>query len=108
YHGGAEQAQDVFNTGLLTTEKFLVTRREWTDSILKAKCFSLAGAADPKIIIKMGKLLGVQYLMMGDLTEYGNKVAGSAGSAGIGNLPSFTVHKKIFVASMGARLFNTL
>ncbi len=106
YSGGAEAAQDVFVTELVKSGKFRVVEREQLAALMQEKGLTLSGDVDPKSAIKVGKLLGVNYLLTGSVTEYGTTDK-SAHGPGIGGLPGFSVGKKTFVAAMNARLIDT-
>jgi curli biogenesis system outer membrane secretion channel CsgG len=100
YHGGATAAQDVFVTELVKSGKFRVVEREQLDALMKEKGLSLSGDVDPSTAIRYGKLLGVNYLLTGAVTEYGNtKVGGGGGGVFAG--------KNKFVAALNARLIDT-
>lgn len=99
YKGGAEAAQDVFVTELVKSGKFRVVEREQLEALMQEKNLTLSGDIDPSSAMKIGKLLGVNYLLAGAVTEYGNTNVGGGGfgvSAG----------KKKFVAAMNARLID--
>ena len=106
YHGGAEAAQDVFVTELVKSGRFRVVEREQLAALMEEKNLSLSGDVDPSTAVKIGKLLGVNYLLTGSVTEYGTTDKGAHGS-GIGRLPGFNVGKRSFVAAMNARLIDT-
>jgi len=100
YHGGATAAQDVFVTELVKSGKFRVVEREQLDALMKEKGLTLSGDVDPSTAIRVGKLLGVNYLLTGAVTEYGNtNVGGGGGGVYAG--------KKKFVAALNARLIDT-
>ena len=100
YHGGATAAQDVFVTELVKSGKFRVVEREQLEALMKEKGLTLSGDVDPKTAIRVGKLLGVNYLLTGAVTEYGNThVEGGGGGVFAG--------KKKFVAALNARLIDT-
>lgn len=105
YHGGAAAAQDVFVTELVKSGKFRVVEREQLEALMHEKNLSLSGDVDPKTAVKIGKLLGVNYLLTGSVTEYGVTDKGAHGS-GIGRIPGFSAGKREFVASMNARLID--
>jgi len=105
WHNGAAAAQDVFVTELVKSRKFVVIERERINAIMQEKGLTLAGDIDAKTAMQIGKLLGVNYMLAGALTEYGNTDAGAHGP-GVGGLPSFGVHKRTFVAALNARVFN--
>jgi curli biogenesis system outer membrane secretion channel CsgG len=100
YSGGGEAAQDVFVTELVKSGKFRVVEREQLAALMAEKNLTLSGDVDPSTAVKIGKLLGVNYLLTGAVTEYGNTNVGGGGfgvSAG----------KRKFVAAMNARLIDT-
>lgn len=106
YHGGAAAAQDVFVTELVKSGKFRVVEREQLEALMQEKGLTLSGDVDPRTAVKVGKLLGVNYLLTGAVTEYG--VTGTnVDTPWVGNLPSVSVAKKSFVAAMNARLIDT-
>jgi curli biogenesis system outer membrane secretion channel CsgG len=99
FHGGATAAQDVFVTELVKSGKFKVVEREQLEAIMQEKNLSLSGDVDPKTAMKIGKLLGLNYLLTGAVTEYGNTdVSGGGGGVFAG--------KRKFVAALNARLIN--
>jgi curli biogenesis system outer membrane secretion channel CsgG len=106
FHGGAEAAQDVFVTELVKSGKFRVVEREQLEALMQEKGLTLSGDVDPKSAIKVGKLLGVNYLLTGSVTEYGAQKKGAHGS-GFGGLPGFNVGKTTFTAALNARLIDT-
>jgi curli biogenesis system outer membrane secretion channel CsgG len=106
YHGGAEAAQDVFVTELVKSGKFRVVEREQLEALMREKNLTLSGDVDPSTAVKVGKLLGVNYLLTGAVTEYGVTDKGAHGS-GIGRLPGFNAGKRDFTAAMNARLIDT-
>lgn len=82
YHGGAEAAQDVFVTELVKSGKFSgVVEREQLAAQLKQKNLTLSGDVDPKTAVQAGKLLGVNYLLTGSVTEYGTASVGGGNNA---------------------------
>jgi curli biogenesis system outer membrane secretion channel CsgG len=100
YSGGGEAAQDVFVTELVKSGKFRVVEREQLAALMAEKNLTLSGDVDPSTAVRIGKLLGVNYLLTGAVTEYGNTNVGGGGfgvSAG----------KRKFVAAMNARLIDT-
>jgi curli biogenesis system outer membrane secretion channel CsgG len=100
YHGGATAAQDVFVTELVKSGKFRVVEREQLEALMQEKNLSLSGDVDPKTAVRMGKLLGVNYILTGAVTEYGNTdVSGGGGGVSAG--------KRKFVAALNARLIDT-
>ena len=105
YHGGAEAMQDVFVTELVKSGKFRVVEREQLAALMAEKNLTLSGDVDPSTAVKIGKLLGVNYLLTGSVTEYGVTDKGAHGRS-IG-LPGFSADKRTFVAAANARLIDT-
>jgi curli biogenesis system outer membrane secretion channel CsgG len=105
WHGGAAAAQDVFVTELVKSGKFTVIERERLAAIMQEKGLTLSGDVSAATAMQIGKLLGVQYMLAGAVTEYGvTDVGGHAPR--IGRLPSLGGSKRTFVAAMNARIFN--
>ena len=67
---------------------------------MREKNLSLDGSVDPATAVRAGKLLGVEYFLVGSVTEYG---AGTAGGSGFG----ISVKRKKFTAAANARIINT-
>jgi curli biogenesis system outer membrane secretion channel CsgG len=110
YHGGAEAAQDVFVTELVKSGKFRVIEREQLAALMQEKNLALSGDIDPSTAVRAGKLLGVDYLLTGAVTEYGNtssSVDTPGGRAGGRWIPGVSVGKNSFSAAMNARLIET-
>ena len=76
YSGGAEAAQDVFVTELVKSGKYRVVEREQLAALMEEKNLTLSGDVDPATAVRVGKLLGVNYLLTGAVTEYGNTDVG--------------------------------
>lgn len=106
YHGGAEAAQDVFVTELFKSGRFRVVEREQLNALMQEKGLTLSGDVDPSTAVRVGKLLGVNYLLTGSVTEYGATDTG-AHAPGVRRLPGFSAGKRNFVAAMNARLIDT-
>jgi len=106
FHGGAAAAQDVFVTELVKSGKFRVVEREQLEALMQEKHLTLSGDVDPKTAVKIGKLLGVNYLLTGSVTEYG-VTDKSAHSGGLGRIPGFSAGKRDFTAALNARLIDT-
>lgn len=99
YHGGAEAAQDVFITELGKLNKFKVMDREQLEEIMNQRNLSLSGEVDAKMAVKVAKILGVNYLLTGSVTEYGVTPNGTGGGLSVG--------KRNFVAALNAQLIDS-
>lgn len=106
YHGGAAAAQDVFVTELVKSGKFRVVEREQLAALMEEKNLTLSGDVDPKTAVRVGKLLGVNYLLTGAVTEYGEQQT-NVHTPGLRRIPGVSVGKKTFTAAMNARLIDT-
>ena len=102
---GAAAMQDVFVTELVKSGKFRVIDRERLDALMQEKNLSLSGDVNPATAVKAGQLLGVEYFLVGAVTEYGATEAGAHGRS-IRGLPGFGVGKKTFVAAANARIID--
>ncbi|MBI5441300.1 MAG: hypothetical protein HY900_08835 [Deltaproteobacteria bacterium] len=105
YHAG-QAAQDMLVTELVKSGKYRVIEREQLAAIMQEKGLSLSGDIDPKTAVKAGKLLGVEYLVTGALTELGVADRG-ARVPGVFGMPSVRVGSQKMDASIDARMINT-
>jgi len=110
YHNGSAAAQDVFVTELVKSGRFRVVEREQLAALMQEKNLALSGDIDPSTAVRAGKLLGVDYLLTGSVTEYGVSETNVNTPGGFGRgryIPGVSVGKKNFVAAMNARLIET-
>jgi curli biogenesis system outer membrane secretion channel CsgG len=106
WYRAGEAAQDMLVTELVKSGKYRVIEREQLAAIMQEKGLSLSGDIDPKTAVKAGKLLGVEYIITGALTELGVADRG-ARVPGFGGLPSVRVGSQKMDASIDARMINT-
>ncbi|HEX4966248.1 MAG TPA: CsgG/HfaB family protein [Thermoanaerobaculia bacterium] len=99
YHGGAAAAQDVFVTELVKSGKFRVVDREQLEAMMQEKHLTQSGDIDKGTAMKLGKILGLNYLLTGAVTEYGTTDVGGGGGG-------VSAGKRKFVAALNARLIN--
>lgn len=99
-------AQDMMVTALVKGDAFRVIDRERLQALMQEKNLSLSGDVDPKTAVKVGKLLGVEYLIVGAITEFGVKNSGT-NVPSIGGLPSFSMRQQRMDAAVDARAINT-
>jgi curli biogenesis system outer membrane secretion channel CsgG len=95
-------AQDMLLTELVKSGKYAVVEREQIAAIMQEKGLVLSGDVDPSTAMKIGKLLGVQYLITGSVTEFGKTEKEAQGGWGIG----FGAKKTDFVSALDARMFS--
>ncbi len=72
-------ASDMLATGLVKTGKYTVLERDKLGSVLKEQDLGQSGRIDPATAVKIGKILGVAYIVTGAVTEYGQSGGGGGG-----------------------------
>lgn len=101
-------AQDMLVTELVKSGKYRVIEREQLAAIMQEKGLSLSGDIDPRTAVKIGKMLGVEYLIAGSVTELGVTDRGASVPGGLfRGLPSVNVHSQKAEAALDARAFST-
>ena len=106
WRGGGEAMQDVMVTQLVKSGKFRVIEREQLAALMREKNLSLSGDVSAATAVKAGRLLGVQYLLTGSVTEYG-RTDSQVSTGRVRRLPGVRAGKKTFVAAANARLIDT-
>jgi curli biogenesis system outer membrane secretion channel CsgG len=81
-------------TNLLVTDmvkdgNFSVIERTALDKVLNEQNFSNSNRADPNSVAKIGKLLGVDAIVVGTITEFGNETKKTGVGGGGGNWGGF-------------------
>lgn len=98
WHGGAEAMQDVFVTELVKKNKRIkVMNRKDLETAAATQQLTLSGDVDPATAMKLGKLLGVNYLLTGAVTEYGVTEKSSASRKNL----AMTLQAKLIDTSTG-------
>lgn len=69
-------ASDMLTTELVKTKKFRVYERNKIASVMKEQGFQQSGAVDPATAVRLGKIIGVKYILTGAVTEYGQSQTG--------------------------------
>ncbi len=85
---------DLLLTYLVKDGNYSVIERQQLDKILKEQNFSNSDRADPTSAARIGKLLGVDAIIVGSITQFGNDtrttgvgaVGGALGRVGIGGV----------------------
>ena len=102
---------DLLVTNLVKDGTYRVVERQMLDKILAEQNFSNSDRADPATAAKIGKMLGVDAIVVGSITEFGNETKNTGVGGEGGNWHGFGVggfgHKnsKANVA-LTARLVN--
>ncbi len=70
---------DMLVTTLVKSGKFIVVEREQLDKILAEQGLGLSGAVTPQSAAKVGSLLGVELIVTGSVSEFGEKKSSIGG-----------------------------
>jgi curli biogenesis system outer membrane secretion channel CsgG len=103
---------DLLITQLLDGGQFRLIDRSALDKILKEQNFSNSDRADPATASKIGGLLGVDDIIIGDITTFGNddKHIGAGGGGGTwygrGGVGGIGVNKNKTIVEITARIIN--
>jgi curli biogenesis system outer membrane secretion channel CsgG len=108
WYDAGRGAQDMLVTELVKSGKYRVIEREQLAAIMREKNLSLSGDIDPRTAVKIGKMLGVEYLIAGAVTELGVTDRGANVPGGLlRGLPSVNVRSQKAEAALDARAFST-
>jgi curli biogenesis system outer membrane secretion channel CsgG len=64
---------DLLITGLVNNGTYSVFERQTLDKLMAEQNFSNSNRADPSTAAKLGKLAGVDYIIIGAITQFGNE-----------------------------------
>jgi curli biogenesis system outer membrane secretion channel CsgG len=79
------QIDTAFSEDAALREKFTVIERQALELVMKEQGLSSAGALDPQTAAKVGKILGVKYIITGGIDKFAiNKTGGAIGRLGVG------------------------
>ena len=73
---------DMLVTQLVKSGDFMVIERQELSKIMAEQGLGLSGAVTPQSAAQVGKLLGVELMVMGSVSEFGEKKSGVGGSIG--------------------------
>src|SRR5437867_2893560 len=75
----------AFSENKLLANKFSVIERDKLNLVLKEQGLAQTGAVDPATAAKVGKILGVKYIILGGIDKFDvNKNSGAIGRFGVG------------------------
>ncbi|MEJ2636664.1 MAG: CsgG/HfaB family protein [Calditrichia bacterium] len=97
---------DMLVTELVKSGNFMVVERQELAKIMEEQGLGMSGAVTPQSAAQVGKLLGVELMVMGSVSEFGEKksgVGGAVGRLGIGG----KISKSKARAVVDVRLVNT-
>jgi curli biogenesis system outer membrane secretion channel CsgG len=97
---------DVLVTSMLNLEpkRFRLIERDQINRVLAEQDFGTSGRVDAKSAAAIGKILGVQFLVIGKVTEFTNKTTGGSLSLGGKGLGLKTTTSRV---ALDARLVDT-
>jgi len=107
WYKAGQAVQDMLVTELVKKGSYRVIEREQLQAIMQEKNLSLSGDIDPRTAVKAGKMLGVEYLCSGALTELGEAHRGVNVPGGLFGGPNVHVGSNKMDAAVDARCFNT-
>jgi len=99
-HLATSVVNGMFETQLVKTGKFTVIERKRIEAVLSEQGLGLSGAVDPTTAVKVGKILGVELILTGDVTQLGVRKAGGGGGM-------FGGSKTTMEGSLDVRLIST-
>jgi curli biogenesis system outer membrane secretion channel CsgG len=102
---------DLLVSYLVKDGTYSVIERKALDKILAEQNFSNSDRANPASAAKIGKMLGVDAIIVGSITEFGNetkntKVGGAGGGLGGFGLGGFGHKKSKAIVALNARLVD--
>ncbi len=78
-------AADILTTELVKVGKFDMYEREQLDSVLSEQDLGATDRIDPATAAQIGKVIGINYIITGAVTEYGNsESSGGGGGVNVG------------------------
>lgn len=118
----SDQLRDLFTTEIVTVshKRIRLIERERLQDIRNELQFQQSGEVDTATVLKVGKLLGVQFVMTGKVTRFAYKESGIHTGWGVGALVgkltgdsmagavagSVNVHKASFTGRLDVRLID--
>lgn len=80
-------AADILTTELVKVGKFDMFERERLSTVIKEQDFGATDRVDPASAARIGKIIGVKYIITGAITEYGqSKNGGGGGGVNVGKV----------------------
>ncbi len=99
-HLSSSVVNGMFETQLVKTQKFTVIERKRIDEVLAEQGRGASGAVDATTAAKIGRILGVELILVGDITKLGVRQSG-------GSSYSFGASKNTLEGAHDVRLVNT-
>jgi curli biogenesis system outer membrane secretion channel CsgG len=70
-------ASDILITELAKSNRFIVVERDKLDKLMEEQKLGMSGAIDPGTAAKMGKILGLNAIVTGAISQFGETTEGS-------------------------------
>src|SRR5689334_11935232 len=70
-------ASDILITELVKSNRFIVVERDKLDKLMEEQKLGMSGAIDPGTAAKMGKILGLNAIVTGAISQFGTQSEGS-------------------------------
>ncbi len=99
-HLSSSVVNGMFETQLVKTQKFTVVERKRIEEVLQEQGLGASGAVDATTAAKIGRILGVELILVGDITKLGVRQSGGGGL-------SFGASKNTLEGGLDVRLVNT-
>ena len=104
HRGAGQGVADMLITALVKSGEFSVVERKELDKVLAEQSLGQRGALTPETAPSIGKLLGVDLLVLGSITELGTKDRNVSGGASVFGA---AINTKTARAAVDIRLVNT-
>src|SRR2546428_642477 len=98
------QIDNEFSENKLLSSKFSVVERDKLNLVLKEQGLATAGAVDPATAAKVGKILGVKYVVLGGIDKFNVDV--TRAWINLGSLAGIKVGDKFNVFDVGDALID--
>ena len=102
---------DLLVTDLVKDGSYSIIERKMLDKVLAEQNFSNSNRADPTSAAKIGRLLGVDAILVGSITQFGNEnkqqgAGGMGGGLGRIGMGGFSHKSSKAIVGLSARLVN--
>lgn len=101
-----EAIADMLTTEIFNTKAFTIIERAKIDSLLSEQDLSAMGYVDSSTAVKMGKLLGVEFLITGAITKFTTETAGGVIPLPLGSFGGVAVGSHTAYVSLDIRTIN--
>ncbi len=83
YHSLGDGVADMLATALVKTKKFVVLERQEMEKVMQEQQFSNSGFVTQETASQIGKILGVELLVIGSVSEFGTKESNIGGGVSL-------------------------